>query len=92
VSPQQVIDLFEAALEKPGWIDDKVADQFPVTGGKHGSEMPHSGVDSGAKRANPNQGKKRGISKSLGADHDGADREQGSVKRQKGAQHPNLEP
>jgi len=34
VSPQEVIDLFEAALEQPGWIDDKVADQFPRAGGK----------------------------------------------------------
>ena len=29
VSPKEVIDLFEAAIKQPGWIDDKVADQFP---------------------------------------------------------------
>ena len=84
--PQDVIVLFEAALEKPGWIDDKVADQFPRTGGKNGSGMPLSGVDTGANYGNPNQGKKRGISKSLGADL-----EQLPAKRMKGAQRSDVE-
>ena len=81
-----MIVLFEAALEKPGWIDDKVADQFPRTGGKNGSGMPLSGVDSGANHGNSNQGKKRGISKSLGSDL-----EQLPAKRMKGAQRSEVE-
>ena len=81
-----MIVLFEAALEKPGWIDDKVVDQFPRTGGKNGSRMPLSGVDSGANHGNPNQGKKRGISKSLGVDL-----EQLPAKRMKGAQRSDVE-
>ena len=63
VLPQEVIDLFEAALQQPGWIDDKVADQFPRTGNKNTSSMADA-----ENRRNPNQGKKRGFTKSLGTD------------------------
>lgn len=66
VSPQEVINLFEAALKEPGWIDDKVADQFPRTSGKNASSMTLSDLNNGENRRNPNQGKKRGLSKSLG--------------------------
>ena len=86
VLPQGVIGLFEAALEKPDWIEDKVADQFPRTWGKNSSGIPLSGAGGGANHGNPNQGKKRGISKSLGADL-----EQLPAKRMKGAQHSEVE-
>jgi len=67
VWPWQVIDLFEDALKQPGWIDDKVADQFPGFGSKHASGNPLSGVDHEAvNHGNPRQGKKRGPSESLG--------------------------
>ena len=79
VSPQDVIDLFEAALEQPGWIDDKVADQFPRTGSKNASGVPPSDMDDGWDHDNPKQGKKRGFSNSLGVDL-----EQLPVKRPKG--------
>ena len=79
-----MIDLFEVALKKPGWIDDKVLDQFPRAGSKSGSGMPLSGVE--ANYGNPNQGKKRGISKSLGADL-----EQLPAKRNRGAQQSNAD-
>jgi hypothetical protein len=80
VSPQEVIGLFEEALKQPGWIDDKVADQFPRVGSKNASGIPSSDLDnSGAGRYNPNQGKKRVFSKSLGIDL-----EQLSAKRPKG--------
>ena len=75
--PQEVIDLFEAALRQPGWIDDKVADQFPRTGSKNASGVPLSNLDDGEDRE-PNRGKKRGLSKSLGIDL-----EQLSAKRPK---------
>jgi len=68
VSPREVIALFKAALEQPGWIDDKVPDQFPRTGGKSGSGMPPPGSDNGSNHDDPNQGRKRGFSKSLGVD------------------------
>lgn len=45
VSPQEVIYLFKAALEQPGWIEDK----FPRAGSKVGSEIPPSGLDDGVK-------------------------------------------
>jgi hypothetical protein len=79
VSPQEVIGLFEEALKQPGWIDDKVADQFPRIGSKNTSGIPLSDLDNGAGRCNPNQGKKRGFSKSLGIDL-----EQLPAKRPKG--------
>ena len=79
MSPQEVIGLFETALKQPGWIDDKVADQFPRTGGKDTSSMALSNLDNGENRGNPNQGKKRGLSKSLGIDL-----EQFPVKQPKG--------
>ena len=66
MSPQEVIGLFEAALEQPGWIDDKVADQLPRSGGKNASSMALSDLDNGGNCRNPNQGKKRGFTKSLG--------------------------
>lgn len=84
MSPQEVIDLFEAALEQPGWIDDKVADQFPRTGSKNASGNPLSDMDNGvADYGNPGQGqsKKRGLSKSLGIDL-----ERLPAKRPKGGQ------
>ena len=80
--PQEVIDLLEAALKKPGWIDDKVADQFPRTGGKSASSMALSDLDNGENRHNRNQGKKRELSKSLGIDL-----EQLPAKRQRGFEH-----
>ena len=81
VSPQEVIDLFEAALKQPGWIDDKVADQFPRVGSKNTSGNPLSEMDNGViNHGNPGQGKKRGLSKSLGIDL-----EQLPAKRQKGS-------
>jgi len=80
VSPQEVIDLFEAALKQPGWIDDKVADQLPRVGSKNASGIPLSEMDNGViNHGNPGQGKKRGLSKSLGIDL-----EQLPAKRQKG--------
>ena len=66
--PQEVISLFEAALEQPGWIDDKVADQFPRSVGKSGSGMPPPASGSRANDSDPNQGKKRRPSKSLAVD------------------------
>jgi hypothetical protein len=66
VSPQEVIGLFEAALERPGWIDDKVPDQFPRAGSKNASGVILTETDNNP--GNPNQGKKRGFSKSLGID------------------------
>ena len=63
-----MIDLIEAALKQPEWIDDKVADQFPRACGKNASGMHFSGVDNGGNNTNTNQGKKRGLSKSLGID------------------------
>ena len=66
--PNQVISLFEAALEQPGWIDDKVVDQFPRSGDKNGSGMPPLGSGSRANGGDPNQGKKRRPSKSSAVD------------------------
>ena len=86
MSPQEVIDLFEAALKKPGWTDDKVPDQFPRAGSKGSSGMPLLDVDSGTNHGKPIQGKKRGISKSLGTDL-----EQLPAKRKRGTQYPNVE-
>ena len=80
MSPQEVIDLFEAALRQPGWIDDKVADQFPRTSSKNASGVPLSDLDNGEGHCDPNRGNKRGLSKSLGIDL-----EQLPAKRQKGS-------
>ena len=66
--PDQVISLFEAALEQPGWIDDKVADQFPRSGDKNGLGMPPPASGSGANDSDPNRGKKRRPSKSPAVD------------------------
>ena len=66
VSPQEVIDLFKAALDKEGWIEDRVPDQFPRAGARIHSRVPATGLDGEVDCANPNQGKKRGPSKSLG--------------------------
>ena len=62
-----MIVLFEAALEQQGWIDDKVPDQFPRTRSKNGSGVPLPESDNGV-NGGANQGKKRGLSKSLGVD------------------------
>jgi hypothetical protein len=68
VSPQEVIDLFKLALEKPDWIDDKVH-QFPRTVEKSGLGVPPLVLDTnGVNCGNFNQGKKREISKSLGVE------------------------
>ena len=80
VSPLEVINMFKEALEKPGWMDDdKVADQFPRAANKNTSRMPPSEMDSGESRENVKQGKKRGLSKSLGIDLEGL-----PAKRQRG--------
>jgi len=79
VPPQEIIDLFEAALKQPGWIDDKVADQFPGVGSKSASGVAPPDVDSGGNKCGSNQDKKRRFSKSLGVDL-----EQLSAKRPKG--------
>ena len=85
VLPQEVIDLFEAALKQPGWIEDKVADQFPRVGSKNASGIPLLETDNGVvDYGNPGQGKKRGLSKSLGIDL-----EQLPAKRQKGSRERN---
>jgi len=80
VSPQEVIGLFEGALERPGWIDDKVADQLPRAGGKKPSGNPPPDLGSGEGHCNPDKGKKRVPSKSLGIDL-----EQLPAKRPKGS-------
>jgi len=80
VSPREVIDLFEAVLEQPGWIDDKVADQFPRAGSKNTSGNPLSDLGNGEGHCNPNQGKKRVLGQSLGIDL-----EQLPAKRPKGS-------
>ena len=68
LSSREVINLFEAALKRPGWINDKVEDQFPRGGSKNVSGMPLSDLDNGDGRYNSDQGKKRGLSKSMGTD------------------------
>ena len=82
VSPREVIGLFEAALELPGWTDDKVADQFPGAGSKNASGVSPSEVDVGGDHNNPKQGKKRGFSRSLGVDLERLP----AAKRPKGAE------
>ena len=82
VSPQEVIDLFEAALKQPGWIDDKVADQFPSAASMKALGMDPSELEDGGGYLNPNQGKKRGFTRSLGVD---VDLEQLPAKRPKGS-------
>ena len=78
MSSQEVIDLFEAALKQPGWIDNKVADQFPRSGSKNASGVSLSDLGNGEGHYEPNQGKKHGLGKSLGVDL-----EQLSAKRPK---------
>ena len=68
VSPQEMIGLFKAALEKPGWINDKVPDQFPRATNNNTSGIRLSGAKNEQNHGNANQGKKRGLSKSLGVD------------------------
>lgn len=77
--PNEVISLFETALEQPDWIEDKVADQFPRARGKNDSVVPPPASGSGANNGNPSQGKKRGPSKSLAVDS-----EQVPAKRRRG--------
>ena len=67
VSPEKMIQLFEAALKLQGWTDDKVEDQFPRTSSVATSRMALPKTDSVDDRASPNQ-KKRWASKSLGHD------------------------
>jgi len=66
VSPQEVIGLFENAVKQPEWIDDKVADQFPRAGSKDASGNPLLDLSNRGDRFDPNQGKKRMLSKSFG--------------------------
>jgi len=80
VSSQEVIDLFKAALAQPGWIDDKVADQFPSAASKNALGIDPSDLDDEGDYLSPNQGKKRGFTKSLGVDL-----EQLPAKRPKGS-------
>ena len=80
MSPQEVIDLFKAALEKPGWINDKVIDQFPRVVNRGTSGVRLSEANNEPNRDDANQGKKRGFTKSLGVDLEGL-----SAKRQRGA-------
>ena len=66
VSPREIIGLFENALRRPGWIDDKVADQFPGAGRKDASGNPLSDLSGREDHFDPNQGKKRALSGGLG--------------------------
>jgi len=75
-----VIEMFEAALRQPGWIDDKVPDQFPRGDNKTGSGMVLLEPDSGETHDDRKQGKKRGLSKTVGP---GVDPEQLGPKRPK---------
>lgn len=69
ISPNEVVSLFEEALERSGWIDDKVADQFPRSRGKNDSGMLSPGSGSAAaNNGDTSQSKKRGPSKSLRAE------------------------
>jgi len=68
VLPEKMLRLFEVALKRPGWIDDKVADQFPRAGGVATSRMALPKMDSVDNRADANPAKRRWISKSLGHD------------------------
>lgn len=63
-----MIELFKTALEQPGWINDKVEDQFPRARSKNASGVRLSQMGKGTNQDNNNQGKKRGLSKSLGVD------------------------
>ena len=66
MSPQEVIDLFEAALKQPGWIDDKAVDQFPSAGSRSTSGMALLDGDGG--EGCGDQEKKRGLGTSLDID------------------------
>ena len=68
VPPEKMIKLFEAALKRQEWTDDKVADQFPRTGSTATSRVALQKMDSVDNRVGPNQTKRRWISKSLGCD------------------------
>ena len=57
VSPQEVIGLFRAALQRQDWIYDKASDQFPRAKDRNNS----GGSD------NVDQDKKRRLSNSLAA-------------------------
>ena len=68
VSPDVMIRLFEAALELPGWTNDKVADQFPRAGGVTSSRTTLSKVETVDSGADPKPAKRQRASKSAGAD------------------------
>ena len=68
VSPKKMIKLFEAALKRQGWTDDKVDDQFPRAGSVDASRAALPKMDSTDNRIIPNHAKRRWISKSLGYD------------------------
>ena len=78
VSPEKMIQLFEAALKLQGWTDDKVEDQFPRTSSVATSRMALPKTDSVDDPAGPNQ-KKRWATKSLGDDPESG----ALIKRQK---------
>jgi len=69
VSPEEMIELFETALELEGWTNDKVADQFPRTGSTATSYTNLSKVEKAGDVDGPagrNPPKRRWISKSAG--------------------------
>ena len=68
VLPEEMIGLFETALELPGWTNDKVADQFPRAGDVATSRMTLSKVESVDNGDGPQLAKKRPASKSAGPD------------------------
>ena len=81
MSHWKVIGLFKAALKQPDWIDDKVEDQFPRMTTRSGPGIRLPQMDSGSSHNNANQGKKRGLSKSIRDEP-----ERASSKRQKAAE------
>ena len=81
VSPREMIDMFKRALEQPGWIDDKVVDQYPTPGSKTISGWLFL-RDNGASRVLPTHGKKRGPVRSIMPD-----KEEVAVKRRRGAEN-----
>ena len=81
MSLRKVIGLFKGALKQSGWIDDKVEDQFPRMSARSSPGMRLSQMDSEPSHNSTNQGKKRGLSKSIRDEP-----ERASSKRQKAAE------
>ena len=65
VSPERMIKLSEVALKRPGWADDKVADQFPRASSMATSRMAPPKMDSVDSCVDGNPAKGWWISKSL---------------------------